>query len=141
MNKYAYDLIKSSEGCNLKAYKDPVGILTIGYGHTGPEVKEGLVWTPKQAEASLMTRIVTIENDLAKILKTPQNDYQIGALIDFAYNVGLGALRNSTLLELINKQEKPEIIAEQFLKWNKAKGKILPGLVTRRQAEHDLYLT
>lgn len=138
MNKHAYDLIKASEGCRLKAYQDPLGIWTIGYGHTGPEVQPGLTWTMQEAEAALMARIIELENQITRETSVRPNEFEMGALIDFAYNVGWGALRGSTLWRLVTEENSPKDIADQFLRWNKNK---LPGLKIRRQAEHDLYLT
>lgn len=142
-SKACADLVKSFEGCILKAYPDPAtggDPWTIGVGHTGPEVKPGVIWTQAQADAAL-------EADLARFARgvwnatgekeTTQNRFD--SLVSFSFNVGLGNLLNSTLLRLHNKGDYAGA-AEQFLRWDKANGKRMAGLTRRRQAERSLYL-
>lgn len=144
MNKLAYDLIKRFEGCRLDAYKDSVGIPTIGYGTTGPTIKLGLTWTIQQCEDALTLRVIELENQINKILVVKQNETQLAALISFAYNIGINAFRKSTMCDKINagtyKFDEANI-AEEFLRWNRAGDKVLPGLTKRRQAEQALYLS
>jgi lysozyme len=134
------DLIKSFEGCELVAYKDIVGVLTIGYGTTGPDVFPGLQITQEQAEAFLRRDLGKFEEAILKAVKVPLNQNQFDALVCFSYNVGSTAFRNSTLLKKLNAGHLAEA-AQQFLVWNKAGGKIVLGLTRRRQAESKLFST
>ncbi len=131
------DLIKQFEGCKLKAYKCPAGIWTIGYGRT-TDVHEGDTCTQEQADAWLTEEANEFAEQIEKMVKVPLTQNELDALTSFAYNVGLGNLRKSTLLKRINESDFDEA-APEFLKWNKAAGKVLPGLVKRRQAEMDLF--
>lgn len=140
MNTKALSLIKSFEGCRLTAYQDIAGIWTIGFGQTGPDIRMGLSWTQREADKALMTTVSSIERHMMLMLEVEQNINQMAALIDFAYNLGLSALQNSTLLKKINKEADIEDIANEFLKWDKANGRVVAGLTRRRKAEHDLYL-
>jgi lysozyme len=142
-NQRGIDLIKSFEGLELKAYPDPGtggDPWTIGYGHTGPEVKKGLVITAQQAEDYLRKDLEKFESKLMGMLTAPVNENQWAALISFAYNCGPENLRTSTLLRLVNAKDYAGA-AEQFLRWNKAAGKVLDGLTRRRQAERALFLS
>lgn len=131
------DLIKTSEGLKLKAYKCPAGVWTIGYGSTGPDIKAGLVWTLKQAEDRLAADVNKFAAGVEKAAgKCTQG--QFDALVSFAYNVGLGALQSSTLLRLHRAGDHRGAYA-QFARWNKAGGKVLAGLTRRRAAEAALY--
>lgn len=134
------NLIKSFEGCRLEAYKDIVGVLTIGYGTTGPDVKPGMQITQEQAEIFLRRDLVKFEEAILKAVKVPLNQNQFDALVCFCYNVGSAAFRNSTLLKLLNAGHFVEA-AKQFLVWNKAGGKVVLGLARRREAESNLFST
>lgn len=142
-NQRGIDLIKSFEGLELKAYPDPGtggDPWTIGYGHTGPEVKKGLVITAEQAEEYLKKDLEKFENALMKMLKVSVTENQWAALISFAYNCGPKNLETSTLLRLLNAGDI-QGAAAQFGRWNKAAGKELPGLTRRRAAERALFLS
>jgi len=141
MNKYAEELIKRFEGCKLTAYKDPVGIWTIGYGQTGYPITCGVVWTQKQADVALTQTVTHLEDKLSSELPKPLSDTKMGALLDFAYNLGVSALLKSTMWRKLLDGQTDLAVASEFLKWNRAGGKVLPGLTARRQAEHDLYLS
>lgn len=131
-------LIKQHEGCRLTAYKCPAGILTIGYGHTGTDVVEGMVVTAVQAEELLKKDIQWAETAVNQEgLNITQN--QFDALVSFTYNVGARNFKNSTLLKMIKVNPLSINIRTEFARWNKAKGSTLPGLVTRRKAEAELY--
>lgn len=132
------DLIRRSEGCQLTAYADSGGVMTIGYGHTGPEVHTGLTWTQAQADAAL-ERDAQKAGDAVSRMARNCTQGQFDALTDFVFNLGDGALAGSTLLKLHNAGEYPEAAA-QFGLWVHCKGKVLPGLVKRRAAEARLYL-
>ena len=131
----ALSLIKPYEGCHLKAYKCPAGVWTIGWGQTGKDIKEGLVWTQEQADSALEKSVAKFTEGVLKLVKVRLRPEQIGALVSFAYNVGLGNLEKSTLLKLVNAKADTEDIVKQFLVWNKAGGKVLMGLLYRRASE------
>lgn len=126
------NLIKEFEGCVLKAYRDPIGIWTIGYGHT-VGVKEGQKITQAQAEELLKSDLKIYENGVAgTALSLNQN--QFDALVSFAYNCGVGSL--TTLV----KGRTLAQIADALLLYNRAGGNVLAGLVRRREAEKALFL-
>lgn len=137
MNNLGMQILKSFEGCKLRAYKDPVGIWTIGYGHTGQDVHDGLEWTQEQADMRLDFDVMKHQTDVEKLLRVSLNDDQISALTDFCYNLGARNLRTSTLLKRINAGDFD--VKNEFVKWVKAGGKTLAGLVTRREAEAALF--
>ncbi|OQS37343.1 lysozyme [Chromobacterium haemolyticum] len=132
-------LIQQFEGLRLKAYQDAVGVWTIGYGHTGPNVTPGLVITQAQADALLARDLSRFETGVTRLVQVPLNQNQFDALVSFSYNLGLGSLQNSTLLRLLNQRDYAGAAA-QFPRWNKAGGKVLPGLTRRRAAEQALFL-
>ena len=132
-------LTKLFEGLRLTAYQDSGGVWTIGYGHTGSEVVEGLTWTQDQADAQLLIDTQTAQdcvNTNVTILSLTQN--QFDALVDLAYNIGCGALRSSLLLRCVNAG-KFDAAAQQFTRWVYAGGKVVDGLMKRRQAEQVLF--
>lgn len=142
---YGLRLLAKHEGLSLKAYKCPAGVWTIGYGNTfyedGTKVKEGDIITRQRAEDLL--RIIA--NDFAKnvkaLVKQPLTLEKFDALVSFAYNVGVGNFAKSTLLKKVNANPLDPTIRAEFEKWNKANGRVLKGLVTRRKEEADLYFT
>jgi lysozyme len=146
----AEDLIKLSEGLFLKAYLDPVGIYTIGWGNifnytkNRPVQKEDTI-TKAEAQLFFDIHMQGIVAGLKKLLKVNVNENQFNALLSWVYNYNLQTLAKSTLLKLLNAGKSKELVANEFLKWNKGKvrGKlvVLPGLVTRRKAEKDLFLS
>lgn len=129
------DLIKTFEGCKLAAYKDPAGILTIGYGHTkGVTADQKITWD--QADAYLLEDLKAAESAVSKKpYDWKQNEFD--ALVSFTFNCGSG---NLTKLVKSGKRTKEEISAALLL-YNKAGGKVLAGLTRRRQAEKDLFDT
>lgn len=136
-------LIKEFEGCKLKAYPDP-GTggkpWTIGYGRT-TNVKRGDTCTQEQAEAWVEAEYDGFEAGILKLLEgKPTNANQLGALVSFAYNLGLGNLAKSTLLK---KHLAGDFTgaSNQFKVWNKAAGKVMAGLIRRRLCEASLYIT
>lgn len=132
------DLIKKWEGFRSRAYLDPVGVWTIGYGHT-KGVKRGQMITEPEALALLKEEVKTYANAVKEKVTVELNQNQFDALTSFTYNVGIGALSNSTLLKRLNK-EQYTAAAEQLLRWVKGDGRTLPGLVNRRQEERELFL-
>ena len=141
-----YDLIKKFEGYSDRPYKCPAGISTIGYGNTyypnGTKVKI----TDKQITREYANEILAhtadeFADDVLKLVKSKISVNQLNALTAFAYNVGMGNFQKSTLLKLVNINPNDAMIAKEFLKWNKAGGKVLNGLTNRRIAESALYFT
>ena len=132
------DLIKSFEGLELKAYKDSVGVLTIGWGSTGSHVKPGMVITKEQAETLLKQDVSRFEKGVNDLVKVPLTQNQFDSLVSFSFNLGLGNLKSSTLLKKLNASDYSGA-ANEFLRWNKAAGEVLNGLTRRRQAEKDMF--
>lgn len=139
INNNGLQIIKDFEGCRLTSYLCPAGVWTIGYGHT-TNVKPGMCITSADAERFLRQDLVRFENGVGQLVKVSITPNQFSALVSFAFNVGVGALKNSTLLRKLNGKNYRGA-ADEFLRWNKANGKVLPGLTKRRIAERDLFLT
>jgi len=150
------DLIKKFEGCRLMPYHCSAGVLTIGYGHTGKDVRPGMVITQETAEALLRKDLAKFESGVESLAKKTTQG-QFDALVAFAFNIGLGALAGSTLLKMHNAVDYAGA-AKQFPKWDKADGTHngkdddgdglideagekhrLTGLTRRRMGEADLY--
>lgn len=146
----AESLIKDFEGEYLEAYLDPVGIPTIGYGtiynyDEKRPVKLGDKIDKETAIRFLRTECAKIIPQIKKLVRVPINQNQLDSLTSFVYNVGIGSLKNSTLLKLLNEGKPKNEVAEQFLRWNKATNSngvliTLPGLTRRRFAEKSLFL-
>lgn len=154
------------ETCELEAYPDPASELgkactsrkllmrdyrkvpawqdmngspwTIGWGHTGPEVRQGLKWDQQTADVVFAQDLQRFESGVIGALKVGVNQGQFDALVSFAYNVGLGNLRSSTLLKMLNAGNAAGA-ALQFGRWNKAQGKEMLGLSRRRKSEKALF--
>ena len=139
VNFVGKDLIKKYEGCKLEAYKCPAGIWTIGYGHTGQDVFEGKTITQQEADSLLSKDLTRFEKFLNRIIKVPINQNQFNALASFTYNLGMGALQNSTLLKKLNNNDFIGA-ANEFDRWVYANGKKLEGLIKRRKEEKELFL-
>jgi lysozyme len=105
-NRAGIDLIKHFEGLRLNAYQDVADIWTIGYGHTGPKVKPGLTITEAQADQLLSDDLCRFESGVTDAVKVPLNANEFSALVSFGYNLGLGSLRRSTLLRLLNEGDR-----------------------------------
>ena len=131
-------LIRKAEGLRLSAYKCPAGIPTIGYGHTAG-VKMGQVIDKAEAESLLLGDAASFELSVLGMVKVPLSQGQFDALVSFAYNLGGGALKGSTLLRLLNAGLYADA-ANQFCRWNKADGKALAGLTIRRALERALFV-
>lgn len=121
-----------SEGLRLTTYKDSGGINTIGYGHTGPEVKPGMTITRKRAEELLIEDVYTHGQRVKKCVRVPMAQEEFDALNDFAFNVGVSRACGSTLLKKLNAEDYNGF-CNGYIKWAYAGGKKLDGLVTRRQ--------
>lgn len=139
INDAGLALIKSFEGCELSTYKDGGGINTIGYGHVGPEAATGATISQEQADSLL-------EQDLAHfctgvdslVINRHISANQFSAMVAFAFNVGLGNFKQSTLLRWVNLGNA-EGAADEFLRWNRDAGKVVAGLTRRREAERALF--
>lgn len=144
INAAGLRLIKSFEGFEPKWYRDPVGIWTIGFGHTdaagAPKhaTSRGLILSDEAATEILANDLGQYAAAVEKAVKVPLNDNQFAALVSFTYNVGAGALAKSTLVKKLNAGNYGAVRSE-LAKWNKAGGKVLKGLTRRRAAEADLF--
>ena len=131
-------MLKKFEGCKLKAYRCPAGILTIGFGHTSaagaPEVTDGMTITMDEALDILHRDLKQYEDGVRNLVKVQLTQNQFDVLVDFAYNAGIGNLKSSTLLRKVNANDF-DAVPDELMKWTKGGGKVLPGLVKRRQAE------
>ncbi len=145
-NKKGVDLIKGFEQLRTRSYYDQAGVITIGYGHTGPDVYPGQTISPQRAEELFREDLEKREVSLRAMVGVPLTENEFSALVSWLYNVGSGNARSSTLIQILNQGASPEDVANQLLRWNKVRdpktGKLIVsnGLVRRRKAEHDLYL-
>lgn len=139
---YAVSLVKKWEGCRLEAYPDPGSggdPWTIGYGATGPGIKKGVRWTQAQADDRLALDVDRFLKGVRSVLKRPATDAQLGAMTSLAYNVGVSAFRNSTLLRKFNAGDIAGAAAE-FERWNRAGGRVMKGLTNRRRDERSVFV-
>lgn len=142
--KIAAEVIKEFEGYSSKPYLCPSGIPTIGYGNTiypngervtmdDPEIDE------KEANKMLLDTIKSVEKQVKNVLEVKLPAHKMAALISFTYNVGIGNLSKSTLLAWVNSNPDYSEIPSQFRRWNKGGGRVLKGLVRRREAEVEVW--
>lgn len=138
-----YNLIKEFEGLELTAYLCPSKVWTIGYGSTfyedGKPVKQGDKITKERAEKLLPNIVTKFAQAVSNSLKNTVTQNQFDAMVSLCFNIGIGNFRASTLLKMVNKGDYAGA-ADEFTKWNKAKGKVLAGLVRRREAEQALFI-
>ena len=139
INNKGLELIKKYEGCRLLAYKCPAGVWTIGYGHTAG-VKSGMAITKVDAERLLLQDLKRFEEGVEALVKVPLTSNQFSALVSFAFNCGLAALRSSTLLKKLNVGDLNGA-AREILRWDKVNKKPVEGLTKRRKEEQKLFLT
>lgn len=146
-NKYVGDysvgccvpFIKQFEGCELTAYRCSAGVLTIGYGHTGSDVQEGMAISQSDAEKLLIDDLTEFQDELAPLVSVPVTEGQFIALMSFVFNLGISAFKRSTLRRELNVGNVNRA-ADEFLKWVNAGGKPVIGLQRRRAAERELFL-
>lgn len=144
IDKTGLDLIAEFEGLRLKPYLCSAGVPTIGYGSTfyenGSKVKL-TDWpiTKLRAEQLLKNTADKFAEKVAVLITKPVTQNQFNALVSFAFNVGIGALRNSTLLKKVNANPNDVTIKAEFLRWNKAGGRVVNGLTKRREKEALMY--
>lgn len=143
INEIGLKLIAQFEGCYLQAYLCPANVWTIGIGTTiypnGVKVKKGDKCTLEQAHEYLAHDMIEFEKTVNNSVKVPLSQNQFDALVSLTYNIGSTAFKNSTLLKKLNAKDFTGA-ADQFLVWNKGGGKVLKGLVRRREAERALFL-
>ena len=133
------DLIKKFEGCRLVSYQDQAGIWTVGFGKTS-DVGPGLTITQEQADAFLLNDITHTETGILCMVDVPLTQNQFDALCSFVYNIGRGNFKSSTCLDRLNKSMYIEA-ANWMLPWHKVAGVENEGLLARRTAERELFLT
>jgi lysozyme len=140
----AINLIKQFEGCRYHPYRDSVGLWTVGYGHLigdGKSLPSGdnRIFTQEEIDSFLVNDLTRTESGINMLLKVPVTQNQYDALCSFCYNLGVGTFQKSTLLKDINAKMW-DAAANDLLKFHFAGGVSQPGLVKRRQAEHDLFI-
>jgi len=131
------ELIKRFEGLQLKAYKCPAGVMSIGYGHTKDVSPTDEITEEKATE--LLKLDVKHADRVVSFYTKNLTQNQFDALVSFVFNVGSGNFKSSTLLKKINADPKDPTIRTEFEKWVKSSGEVLPGLIARRRAESELY--
>lgn len=144
VSKQGVALIKSYEGCRLEAYQDAGGVWTIGYGHTGPvgdhTIHAGMVIDQLMADALFLQDLGSKAEQVENLLAHAATQGQFDALVSLSYNIGVEALRTSTLLQKFNASDFKEA-AQQFVEWIFVGKEIEQGLVRRRAAEMILFLS
>ena len=130
-------IIKHFEGCELKAYRCPANVLTIGYGVT-KGVTEGMEITQEEADEMLAGELLEYSEYITNMVEVPLDQNQFDALVSWVYNLGPTNLKESTMLKVLNEGKYDEV-PEQIKRWNKADGVVLEGLVKRRASEALLF--
>ena len=130
-------LIKKFEGCELNSYKCAAGVPTIGFGSTHG-IEMGMSISKARAEELLLEDISKFEDIVDKAVTVALDQHQFDALVSWTFNLGGGNLNSSTMLKVINAGDY-EDVPEQIKRWNKANGKVLEGLIRRREAEALLF--
>lgn len=146
LSQKGLELIKQFEGLSLTPYVCDGNINTIGYGNTyytnGKKVTlQDKPITKQQAEELLKNSLSTYEKAVDSFCRDDISQRNFDALVSLAYNIGVGNLQKSTLIKKVNANPKDPSIKDEFLKWNKANGRVLAGLTKRRQAEANLYFS
>jgi lysozyme len=137
-SKTGLHLTEQFEGCRTSAYQDVRGVWTIGYGHTGPDVHNGLAISLDQAEELLLGDVSDAASCVNEAVLVALQQDEFDALVDFAFNCGTTALRGSTLLVDLNAGDFAKA-ADQFLGWDRCDGNVVAGLLRRRMAEQALF--
>jgi len=130
-------LIKKFEGCKLRTYLDAVDVPTIAYGRT-KDVKIGDICTQPQAEDWLEEELVEYEGYVEKAVTVPLEQHHFDSLVSWTYNLGPSNLTRSSMLRVLNASDYDNV-PEQIMRWNKAGGRVLAGLVRRREAEAEMF--
>jgi lysozyme len=139
INDAGLAIIKKSEGMRLDSYRCPAGIASVGYGHTGPDVRIPMTITPGEADRLLHDDLARFETGVDAMINGATEN-QFSAMVSLAYNIGLGNFATSTVRKRHNARDFMAA-ANAFLLWNRGGGRVLPGLQTRREAERKLYLS
>ena len=137
-SKKGIELIKEFEGFRNDAYLCPSNIWTIGYGHTAT-AKPGMTITRQQGESLLKRDLQVFEQAVNNLVRASLTQNQFDALVSFAYNVGVGAFSNSSLLKFLNRKHY-KLAAKELHRWVRGSNGKLPGLVRRRKAEYSLFM-
>ena len=137
ISKEGLSLIKRFEGCELKAYRCPANVWTIGYGHI-KDVKEGDQITKEEAEYMLQEEMIEYEGYINDLVKVPLEQCMYDALVAWVFNLGPTNFSSSSLLRVLN-EKKYEEVPYEIKRWNKAGGEVLNGLIRRRKAEALLF--
>ena len=137
ISKEGLALIKKFEGCELEAYKCAAGVWTIGYGST-KSVKEGDTINQEEADNLLLHEMEEYEGYINNMVTVDLKQNEFDALVSWVFNLGPANLKASTLLKVLNAKDY-EGVPAQIKRWNKAGGKVLQGLIRRREAESLLF--
>lgn len=136
-----FDLIKHFEGCSLVTYPDPAtggAPWTIGYGHTGPEVYPGMQITQEEADQLLIQDAMKVSSQVQSLVSVELSQPELDALVCFVFNVGIGNFAKSTLLKKLNAGDYAGA-ANELPRWSRAAGKVMAGLIARREAEERMF--
>jgi len=140
INQEGLDLIKEFEGFFSDSYLCPSGVWTIGYGHTGKDVKSGQKIDNKRGEELLRNDVAWAEEGIERLVEVPVTDNMFSALVSLAFNIGVGGVKKSNVMKYLNGWAFIDS-ANAFLKHSETlQGKVLPGLLRRRKAERELFL-
>jgi lysozyme len=138
-------IIRKYEGLKLRAYICPAGLNTIGYGATffenGTKVQPNDVITMERADKLLHFQVKLFADEVKRVVKSNINENQLGALVSFCFNIGGSAFSRSTLARKANANPNDPTIRDEFMRWTRGGGKVLNGLVKRREEEANLYFT
>lgn len=134
INTLGRSLIKTCEGCSLFSYRDQGGVITVGYGATGPGIVNGTVWTQEQADERLDADLAKFSAGVDRLTTGDITDNQFSALVSLAYNIGLGNYERSSARDLVNSG-RLYAAPEHIRLWNEVAGKLSSGLLWRRQCE------
>lgn len=129
------DFIRATERLRLQAYQDAGGVWTIGYGHTGPDVCEGIVIAREHAEELFIVDVGEREDAIQRLVTGPLTQPRLDGLVPLVFNIGIGAFAGSTLLRLLNARAPLIQCASQFARWCHVAGAYNEGLAMRRAAE------
>lgn len=140
LSDFGCKMIWHYEGCSLTAYWDDNGkVWTIGWGHTGSDVYEGLTWTQEQCDNVFKSDIIVYENYVKNYVTINLEQHEFDSMVSFTYNTGVGTLTSSDLLKYLNEGDKQKC-ADEFPKFIYSGGVILEGLVKRRKTERTYFL-
>lgn len=144
LSNNGYNFITKMEGIRNDAYQDSIGIWTCGIGFTtvnGVKVEKGLYMTNEEIQTEFFKQITLYTNCINNSVTSTLSENNYDSLVSFCFNVGCGNFKSSTLLKKININPNDITIKDEFLKWNKAGGKVIPGLTNRRLQEANLYFS